>query len=165
MLIFTPAQLEALTGLSVSNQRAWERQGLFLGRSERTAGGQRRFKLGDVLFVASVRAMAEMGFELKVCAHALDRCLGDVSDALRGRPNLVGSSARDAVFIWHDGDSTDEGSYSGDLLGQTGYRVIRLNDLNRIRAFSKSGGAVFFPRDLARKIPPAVADYFLQETK
>lgn len=163
---FTPAQLEAFTGLSVGAQRAWEKQGLFMGRNERTKGGQRRFRLGDVLYVASVREFAAMGLELPLAAQIADSCMPEISSCLDGSPFIFGENKSPYLFIWRSEDTTAEAAQafadgSQPRVGRPGGKeFMRLSDLNRIPFFSKAGGTVLIPSEVAKRLPQAVKDLF-----
>lgn len=163
---FTPAQLEAFTGLSVGAQRAWDKQGLFMGRNERTKGGQRRFRASDVLFVASVREIAALGLELPLAAQIADLCLPEISSHVDGSPFIFGEDQTPFLFIWRSEDTTDEAGEAfangsqARVAHPSGKEFMRLADLNRIPFFSKSGGTVLIPSDIAKRLPQAVKDLF-----
>lgn len=162
---FTPAQLEAFTGLKVGSQRSWDSNGLFMNFADRTEGGQRRFGKSAVLFVAAVRAMADMGFELSISAQVVSRCLPEIASSIDGRPLSLGEAEAPYIFIWKKSDTTRQGH---ELLQSQGLHIahegefefLRLADLNRIPFFSKAGGSVVVPSALADRIPDAVKDLF-----
>lgn len=164
MRLHTPAQLEALTGLTTGSQRMW-RQNILQGRGMVKSGGHSRFRNSDVLFVALTRAVGDMGLPLLVAANVADLCMGEVANALRRQaPYIPSERTHPYVFVWRladtncDGALQEVGSFSE--VGDTGFCVYRLADLNRIPAFSQAGGFVLIPADLANRIPRAVADLF-----
>ncbi len=164
MRLHTPAQLEALTGLTVGNQRTPAWRAILEGRSQQSKGGHWRFCDADVLFVSAVRAVATMGFELTVAGSIVEMCLGEVVDAIRGRLPKGVEESHPYIFVWRIEDT------SNTILRETGgvsaiqgtsYCAHRLRDLNRIPDHSRSGGFVLIPRDIARRIPQAITDLFL----
>jgi hypothetical protein len=162
--LHTPAQLEALTGLTVGNQRASSWRTILEGRSQQSNGGHWRFRDADCLYVSAVKVVAGMGFELSVAAQIIEMCLGEVADAVRGRPLKGVENTHPYIFVWRIEDTAntilkETGGVSA--IQGTSYCAYRLKDLSRIPDFSRSGGFVLIPSDIARKIPQAVADLFL----
>lgn len=160
----TPAQLAALTGLSVENQRAWERRDIWNGRFIQTDGGQRRFRPVDVVYVATVRVLSETGLDLRVCAGVAQEALAFILTCLN--PTKYGyPDAEFAFFIWPTSQSTDHGLYEYDGLeiANTNYRAIRLKDVNSSTVYSKIGGVHFFPSGVASALPQAVRDLIIDE--
>lgn len=64
-------QLSRRTGVAVSAIRFYEEQGLL--RSERTAGGQRRFLRSDIRRVSFILIAQQLGFSLARIGQALSR--------------------------------------------------------------------------------------------
>lgn len=58
---FSPAELEAITGLSVDSQRDWRKRGFLRAKDDRKWN---RFDLSDVVFVMVMKAFADMGISL-----------------------------------------------------------------------------------------------------
>ena len=162
MPLFTPSELETLTGLSVANQRAWRHSGFLRDRGEQTAGGHWRFRPGDVLFVATARAVADMGLTLGVATVVADHVLRDVAAAVRGEDGA--RPDHPFVLIWKAVDTARDapGVLTTD---DDGFSFIALADLARVPAFTRSGGFVLIVADIARKIPPEVAALFAPQEK
>lgn len=167
MQSFTPSQLEALTGLSVGSQRAWDKQGLFLDRVERTKGGQRRFSVSDMVFVSASRTLADMGYHLPLAVRVVGLCLSEIVDRIKDREPASGELGYPFIFIWRSEDTTEEAGRLAALgewqriasEDEIGFEFIRMADLNRIPVFSRSGGFVVVPADIARRLPQAIRDF------
>lgn len=159
---FTPAQMEAFTGLTVGTQRAWRMNGHFQGRGSQTDGGHWRFCSADVLFVEVVKRVAEMGCDLGTAARVADLCLGEVVAAIRGNgPLFPIEQSHPFVFVWRLSDTQPARELDGiGAMEGSDFAVMRLADLRRIPEISRSGGMIFIPADLARKVSQPVRDLF-----
>lgn len=165
MNLITPAQLEALTGHTVENQRAWERAGVWCGRFERTKGGQRRFRKGDVIFVAASRIATVTGLELKVATAAIDAILPQIVALLRGKKMDGNDDQTMPLVVWPTVHSAPNAPKDVWNLGESGFSAIRLADLRRIPLYATLGAVVLDPRGLAEALPQAVKDLVLVEAE
>lgn len=162
--LMTPKRLEELTGLTVENQRAWERGGFWHGCFQSTNGGQRRYAIGDVLFVASTRVVAaELGLSLSVASAAVSRFLPQIAAVVRGRELSDGHDASIPLFVWPLAHSTEFGLASGLPLVGADFLCIRLSDLNRSKVYCPLGGHVLDPVGIAGSLPDAVKQLFLPD--
>lgn len=73
--LLTIGQLAERSGMATSALRYYEKLGLL--RSERTAGGQRRYSRATLRRVAFIRAAQRVGLSLDEAGTALDRLPGD----------------------------------------------------------------------------------------
>ena len=173
MRLHTPAQLEALTGLTVGSQRTPSWRTFLEGRGQQSKGGHWRFDDQGVLFVSIVRAIGDKGVDLAVACVAASMCLEEIVAVLtgadpapfnRGKPFLFLSSMGDTPPEWLDAPADSEIKAGGRWVHAekpfTGI-LTPLKDLNLIPRISRAGGVVLIPADIARKIPQAVADLFL----
>lgn len=74
---FSPAELEAVTGLSVDSQRDWRKRGLLPQKEDRK---WTRFELTDVVFVMAMKAFSEMGVVLEDAKDAASIAILPVLD-------------------------------------------------------------------------------------
>ena len=166
MRLHTPAQLAALTGLSVGNQRAWRANGIFQNRGTRSKGGHWRFADADVLFVSVVRAINTLGIELAVASTVANLVLGEIAGSISGDKLLPIEQTHPYIFIWNMRDTNKEFVREiGDISGIPGteYCVFRLANLARITAISNTGGFLLVPSGLINRLPQAVIDLFQEK--
>lgn len=173
MTLHTPAQLEALTGLTVGTQRAPSWRAHLNGRGQQSKGGHWRFTDQDVLFVSTVRAIGDKGVDLAVACAAASMCLEEIVAVITGadpspfnkcKPFIFVSSMSDIPIEWMDAPANSEFKEGGRWVhAEKPFTAILtpLRDLNLIPRISTAGGIVLIPADIARKIPKAVADLFL----
>lgn len=179
--LYSPAQLAALTGLAVGNQRNWRRDGFFRKHGVQGAGGYWKFSKHDVLYVAAVRALAEeYDLGIAVAGMLADTFFLEILAAVQRKPREPGEAKY--VFAWKRKNSTFEAE---DALAADGYLhlerwtdgkgqdaalylyqagewcAVQTNYLdNDHPRLSRTGGIIIVPEEIGWSIPPAVSDLF-----
>ena len=167
----TPAQMEALTGLTVANQRVWHRSGYMHPEleAERGASGHRRYTRLDVLHVCTVRAIADYGLPLPVAAMIAEMCTDEISSRLQGLSLLSSEITHPYVLVFRSRDraaTADTEIIGGGVLHEEapdGYEIVRLSDLNKMTHYTTLGGVLIISGNLQQVIPQAVKDFFTPE--
>lgn len=168
MMRLTPAQMEALTGLSVANQRVWQRSGFMHPElaEDRQGTGHRRYTRLDALHVCTVRAIADYGLPLAVAAMVAEMCTDEISSRLQDLPLLSSEITHPYVLVFRSRDraaTADTEIIGGGVLHEEapdGYEIVRLSDLNKMTHYTTLGGVLIISQNLQEVIPQAVKDFF-----